>query len=154
MEPGRWCRICHTWSEWWCWFCRRIGRLRKLACIWPEGIPLPFLLLFFLCVQGRLARIRIIRSESLKIVLWKYGKNVFELNVFILVGRRNRQPRRGRCRRRHLFLSKIFLTFSLKIYFLNSFLYYICEVVSPVFVACIKPLAGSHTPLYAAHLSQ
>lgn len=33
-RPGKWYRIYRTWSEWWCWFYRRIDRLRRRACIW------------------------------------------------------------------------------------------------------------------------
>lgn len=41
--PDRWCRICRTWSEWWCLFCQQIDRPRKRACIWREGTPSPLM---------------------------------------------------------------------------------------------------------------
>lgn len=42
MGPDRWCRICRTWSGWWCWFFQPIDRPRRRACIWREGTPSPF----------------------------------------------------------------------------------------------------------------
>lgn len=40
-EPDRCCRICHTWSGWWCWSCQLTGPLRTPACTSPGLTPVP-----------------------------------------------------------------------------------------------------------------
>ena len=41
-EPDRCCRICHTWSGWWCWSCQLTGLLRTPACTLPRLTLVPF----------------------------------------------------------------------------------------------------------------
>ena len=41
-EPDKWCRICRTWSEWWCWSFPRIDLRGIRACTLLMVSPPPF----------------------------------------------------------------------------------------------------------------
>ena len=45
--PDRCCRTCHTWSEWWYWFCRQTGLPKTPACILIKPIPEPSFSVWF-----------------------------------------------------------------------------------------------------------